>query len=70
MTTRDPARAGATILVVDVGGTSVKFGFNVKDRPHDYVRLFPAADLRTHDPIARLAAMIDTVIEETALSFR
>ena len=56
------------ILVIDVGGTSVKFGYALKGEPHSYERLFQTADLRAGDPVERLAFMIRTVIEETGIT--
>jgi allose kinase len=55
------------ILVVDIGGTNVKFGFSLDGKPHSEVRLFSTNDLRQKDPIAALAAMAKSVIEDTEL---
>jgi predicted NBD/HSP70 family sugar kinase len=56
-----------TVLVVDIGGTSVKIGFIVDDKPHEYVRLFSTSDLRSPDPVAVLARMISSAISESCL---
>jgi predicted NBD/HSP70 family sugar kinase len=56
-----------TILVIDIGGTKVKFGFTVAGQPHAYMRLFPSSELHNSDPIASLARLIHAVIEEAGL---
>jgi allose kinase len=56
-----------TILVIDIGGTKVKFGFTVAGKPHTYMRLFSTDELRNGNPIASLAGMIDAVMEEAEL---
>ena len=56
----------STILVIDIGGTSIKTGFVVDGRPHEFVRLFSTTELRT-DPIAALERMIFTVRTESCL---
>jgi predicted NBD/HSP70 family sugar kinase len=56
----------STILVVDIGGTSIKIGFVVQGEPQDFVRLFSTTELRT-DPIAALERMISTAITESGL---
>ena len=56
------------ILVIDIGGTSVKFGYSLKGVPHDYTRRFETAELRAGDPIERLATMIRTVIAEARIT--
>jgi predicted NBD/HSP70 family sugar kinase len=56
-----------TILVVDIGGTTVKFGFTVAEEPQTYVRLFSSDELRIQDPIANLAKMIRVVIDEAQI---
>jgi predicted NBD/HSP70 family sugar kinase len=57
----------STVLVVDVGGTSIKMGFAVDGAPQAYVRLFSTGDLRRTDPVAALAKMICPVIDESGL---
>jgi predicted NBD/HSP70 family sugar kinase len=56
----------STILVVDIGGTSIKIGFAVDGEPQEYVRLFSTTELR-RDPIAALGRMISTAIAESGL---
>jgi predicted NBD/HSP70 family sugar kinase len=56
----------STILVVDIGGTSIKIGFVVDGQPQDFIRLFLTTELRT-DPIAALGQMISTSITESGL---
>jgi predicted NBD/HSP70 family sugar kinase len=55
------------ILVADIGGTHIKFGFSVDGKPHDQVKLFPSNELSSANPIESLAGMSRTVIEETRL---
>jgi predicted NBD/HSP70 family sugar kinase len=57
-----------TILVVDIGGTSLKFGFSVEGRPHDDIRLFPSTRLCQGDCIDTLAALTREVIEGAGLA--
>jgi predicted NBD/HSP70 family sugar kinase len=57
----------STVLVVDIGGTSVKIGFIVDDEPHEYVRRFSTDELRSPDPAAVLARMISVVTIESGL---
>ena len=54
------------ILVVDIGGTNIKFGFSREGIPHSEVRLFPSDELRG-DPVVSLAAMTKTFLAETKL---
>ncbi|WFR98809.1 ROK family protein [Rhizobium tumorigenes] len=55
------------ILVADIGGTNVKFGFNIAGAAQDYHRLFSTRLLQDGDPILRLAAMVGDVIVETGI---
>ena len=57
-----------TILVVDIGGTKVKFGFTIAGNPHTYMRFFPSDELRTQDPVEGLVEMICAVIREAGLT--
>jgi predicted NBD/HSP70 family sugar kinase len=56
----------STILVVDVGGTSIKIGFVIDDQPQEFTRLFSTSELRT-DPLAALERMISTATTESGL---
>jgi predicted NBD/HSP70 family sugar kinase len=56
----------STILVVDIGGTSIKTGFVVDGEPQEFIRLFSTNELRT-DPIAALEQMIFTATAESGL---
>jgi predicted NBD/HSP70 family sugar kinase len=56
----------STILVVDIGGTSIKIGFVVDGQPQDFIRLFSTTELRA-DPIASLVRMISTSVTESGL---
>ncbi len=57
----------STILVADIGGTTVKIGFVVDGQPQAYVRQFPTIDLRNDHPVLNLARMIAVAIEEATL---
>jgi predicted NBD/HSP70 family sugar kinase len=57
-----------TILVVDIGGTSLKFGFSVGGRPLDDLRLFPSNLLCQGDCIDTLAALTHEVIKDAGLA--
>ena len=57
----------STLLVADIGGTTVKIGFVVKGVPQTYVRVFPTSHLRHRDPVAGLAELIFLAIDEAKL---
>jgi allose kinase len=57
----------STLLVADIGGTTVKIGLVVDSVPQEYVRLFPSSELRTTEAAMQLAHMIATVIAESQL---
>lgn len=57
----------STLLVADIGGTTVKIGFVVEGVPQTYVRVFPASNLRRPDPVAGLAKLIFLAIDEAKL---
>lgn len=52
------------ILVIDIGGTNIKFGFSLDGVAQAYHRLFPTALLQQGDPILRLATMVREVMAE------
>src|ERR1700691_1348332 len=54
----------STLLVADIGGTTVKIGFVVDGIPQTYVRLFPTGNLRCSLPAASLTQMIAVAIDE------
>ncbi|HEX4766674.1 MAG TPA: ROK family protein [Lichenihabitans sp.] len=62
------ATSGKPLLVIDIGGTNVKFGYSLDGRPHGFVRLFPTQILREADPVDALAEMVDAVVAEAGLS--
>lgn len=62
------ATSQSIILVVDIGGTNVKFGFVQNDGPHSYQRLYPTEALRAGDPVEALAAMVQEVVAQSGLS--
>jgi predicted NBD/HSP70 family sugar kinase len=57
----------STLLVADIGGTTVKIGFVVDCTPQRYVRLFPSGNLRSCRPVLSLAQMILIAIDEAKL---
>lgn len=57
-----------TLLVIDIGGTNVKFGYTLAGEPHGDHRLFQTDALRAGDPVEALAAMVRTVIDEAGLA--
>jgi predicted NBD/HSP70 family sugar kinase len=64
----DAGLAAATILVIDIGGTHIKFGYSVGGRPHAFTQLFPAASVRCATPIESLAAMVGEVMERSGIA--
>jgi hypothetical protein len=57
----------STLLVADIGGTTVKIGFVVEGIPQTYERVFPSSHLRRPDPVAGLAELIFLAIDEAKL---
>jgi predicted NBD/HSP70 family sugar kinase len=57
----------STLLVADIGGTTVKIGFVVEGVPQTYERVFPTGHLRRPDPVTGLAEMISLAIDEAKL---
>ncbi len=57
----------STLLVADIGGTTVKIGFVVEGVPQTYVRVFPTSHLRRPNPVAGLAELIFLAIDEAKL---
>lgn len=55
------------VMVIDIGGTTVKFGFVDASGPHDYRRLFPTDRLRAGDPVGILAGFVSAVAADTGL---
>ncbi|HEY0124733.1 MAG TPA: ROK family protein [Rhizobium sp.] len=55
------------IMVADIGGTNVKFGFNLAGKSQIYSRLYNSDVLREHDPVEQLAKMVQSVIAETGI---
>ncbi|WP_167306625.1 ROK family protein [Paraburkholderia steynii] len=61
---------GEPILVIDVGGTNIKFGYSCNSQPLDFRKLFSTDALRAGDPIRALALMVEDVVAETAIAPR
>ncbi|BCF93778.1 ROK family protein [Paraburkholderia largidicola] len=59
---------GEPILVIDMGGTNIKFGYSCNGQPLDFRKLFSTDALRTGDPIRALALMVEDVVAETAIT--
>jgi allose kinase len=58
----------STILVADIGGTSIKIGFVINGEPHGYTRVFPTHHLRNSHPVESLARLIATATDEAQLT--
>jgi allose kinase len=56
-----------SVLVIDVGGTSLKCGFVVDGVPLEYERLFPASLLRNSDPIGNFARIVNDVLSDAGV---
>ena len=56
-----------TLAVVEIGGTSVKFGFSQAGRPHPFSTVMPTALIRTGDPVATLARLARQASAEAGL---
>jgi len=59
---------GEPILVIDMGGTNIKFGYSCNGQPLDFRKLFSTDALRAGDPIRALALMVEDVVAETAIT--
>jgi allose kinase len=55
------------VLVIDIGGTHIKFGYSRAGLPDGYRRLFSTDALRDSDPVGALADMIDEVSTDTGM---
>ena len=55
------------ILVIDIGGTGIKFGYSIGGQPHAFRRVFSTQALRGGDPIDALASMAESVVAEAGL---
>ena len=58
----------STLLVADIGGTSIKFGFVIDGKPHHYMRVFPTHHVRNRGPVESLARLIATATDEADLT--
>jgi predicted NBD/HSP70 family sugar kinase len=57
-----------TLLVADIGGTSVKIGFVIDGKPHGYTRVFATHHVRNSDPVESLARLIAAATDEAQLT--
>jgi predicted NBD/HSP70 family sugar kinase len=55
------------ILIIDIGGTSIKFGYSLSGQPHPFRKLFPTDPLRDGDPIKVLAGMVEATVREARI---
>jgi allose kinase len=62
------AAAGACVLVIEIGGTSMKFGFVVDGQPQAFTRKHPTDLMRAGDPLTVLADTAKAVIAEAGLT--
>ncbi len=46
------------MIVIEIGGTSVKIGFATDGQPHDFSRTFPTTRIRCSDPVAALSDLV------------
>ncbi len=53
--TRSGERSRFTILVIDIGGTNIKFGYVQEGRPQSFTHLVPTQRLRNPAPVISLA---------------
>lgn len=58
------------VLVIDIGGTHIKFGYAQAGQPLDYRKRVPTRVLSTRDPIDALATMVEQAAAETGLQPR
>jgi len=58
----------STLLVADIGGTSIKIGFVIDGKPHSYTRVFPTHHVRNSDPVDSLARLIAAATDEAQLT--
>ncbi|WP_109477824.1 ROK family protein [Paraburkholderia sp. C35] len=59
--------ATEAILVIDIGGTNVKFGYSCGGQPLDFRKLYSTDALRAGDPVRALALMIEDVVADTGI---
>src|SRR3954453_22055630 len=57
-----------SLVVVEIGGTSVKLGFAQAGRPLDFARTYATALIRCADPIAALAAIVREACRDAGLA--
>ena len=63
-----PFGRGRTLAVVEIGGTSVKFGFAQNGQPLPFSTLVPTARIRAGDPVAALAHLARQASVEAGLA--
>ena len=63
-----PSGSDRTLAVVEIGGTSVKFGFAQSGQPLPFSSLVPTASIRTGDPVAALAHLARRASAEAGLA--
>jgi predicted NBD/HSP70 family sugar kinase len=58
----------STLLVADIGGTSIKIGFVIDGKPHRYTEVFPTQLIRNSGLADSLARLIATAMDEARLT--
>lgn len=55
------------VLVIDIGGTNIKFGYSLAGQPLAFRRLFSTDELKVRDPVKALTGMVEAVVAETGV---
>jgi allose kinase len=59
--------ADSPILVIDIGGTNVKFGYSVSGQPHSFQKTFPTEPMRQGASVKVLADMAEAAVREARI---
>ncbi len=63
-----PSGRDRTLAIIEIGGTSVKFGFAQCGQPLPFSTVVPTARIRTGDPVAALAHLARQASAEAGLA--
>lgn len=55
------------VLVIDIGGTNIKFGYSLSGQPLEFRKLFSTDALRADDPVQALARMVEAAVGESGV---
>src|ERR1700722_11707628 len=55
------------VLVIDIGGTNIKFGYSLAGQPLAFRKLCSTDALRASDPVQALARMVEAVVGESGV---